>query len=100
MSFAVIEFGSKQFKVQVGDKIYIEKTPGTTGEAITFDKVLMVNSKIGTPYLTSVVVGEIVKQGKQPKIHIIHHVSQKHHTKRQGHRQPYTEVIIRHISEA
>jgi large subunit ribosomal protein L21 len=99
MSFAIIKSGAKQFKVQVGDKIYIEKFLGNPGDVITFDKVMMVNSKIGTPFLRLVVIGEIIKQGKQPKIHIIHHVSQKHHTKRQGHRQPYTEVIIRKIEE-
>ena len=96
--FAIFETGGKQYKVQVNDTIFTEKIEGKIGDKITFDKVLMIGDKIGMPYVQGVsVVCEIVKQGKQPKITIIKHISQKHHTKKQGHRQPYTKLVVKEI---
>ncbi len=96
--FAIFETGGKQYKVSVNDTIYAEKIEGKVGDKITFDKVLMCGDKIGMPYVQgSSVVCEIVKQGKQPKITIIKHISQKHHTKKQGHRQPYTKLVVKEI---
>lgn len=96
--FAIFETGAKQYKVSVGDTIYVEKLAGKAGDSVTFDKVLMCGDKIGMPYVTgSSITCQIVKQGKQPKITIIKHISQKHHTKKQGHRQPYTQLIVKEI---
>ncbi|MDE6477451.1 MAG: 50S ribosomal protein L21 [Mycoplasmoidaceae bacterium] len=96
--FAIFETGGKQYKVSVNDTIYAEKIEGKIGDKITFDKVLMCGDKIGMPYVQGAsVVCEIVKQGKQPKITIIKHISQKHHTKKQGHRQPYTKLVVKEI---
>ncbi|MDR2557886.1 MAG: 50S ribosomal protein L21 [Mycoplasmataceae bacterium] len=98
MGFAVFETGAKQYKVSVNDQIYAEKLIGNPGDQITFDKVLMIDTNIGQPYLPNAkVVCEIVKQGKQDKLLIIHHISQKHHTKRQGHRQKYTKLLVKEI---
>jgi large subunit ribosomal protein L21 len=99
--FAILRTGNKQYKVSVNDIIYTEKLEGKVGDKIVFDQILMVDNQIGTPLLSgATVVGEITKQGKQPKLVIIKHISQKHHTKKQGHRQPYTQVKIKEIKGA
>ncbi len=96
--FAIIEIGGKQYKVAIKDEIYVEKIDKKVGEIIKIDKVLMVDDKIGTPYLPNAFVEcEIAKQGKQKKLTIIHHISQKHHTRKYGHRQPYTKLIVKSI---
>ena len=95
---AIIETGGKQYRVEEGSEIYVEKLTGEVGDKITFDKVLMADDKVGTPYLTSVkVVGEIVKQGKQRKVVIFKYNPKKNYHKKQGHRQPYTKVVIKSI---
>jgi large subunit ribosomal protein L21 len=96
--FAIFTTGNKQYKVSVNDVFYAEKIEGKVGDQITFDQILMVDNNIGTPYVADAkVICEIQKQGKQPKLLIIKHISQKHHTKRQGHRQPYTKLIVKDI---
>lgn len=98
--FAIFETGNKQYKVTLNDTFFAEKIEGKSGDKIVFDKVLMIDQAIGTPYLPNTsVVCEIVKQGKQEKLLIIKHISQKHHTKRQGHRQPYTQLVVKEISK-
>ncbi len=95
---AIIETGGKQYRVEEGNEIYVEKLTGEVGDKVTFDKVLMADDKVGTPYLTSVkVVGEIVKQGKQRKVVIFKYNPKKNYHKKQGHRQPYTKVVIKSI---
>jgi large subunit ribosomal protein L21 len=99
--FAIFETGNKQYKVSVNDAFFAEKIEGNAGDIITFDHVLMIDHNIGTPYLANAkVVCKIEKQGKQDKLLIIKHISQKHHTKRQGHRQPYTKLIVTEIKGA
>lgn len=95
---AIIETGGKQYSVEEGMEIFVEKLDGVAGDKVTFDKVLMAGDKVGRPYLTDVkVVGEIVKQGKQRKIKIFKYNSKKNYHKTQGHRQPYTKVVIKSI---
>lgn len=96
--FAIFQTGGKQYKVQQGEKIYVEKLDNKPGETITFNEVMMVDSKIGSPYVSGAsVVAKVVKHGKGPKIRIIKFKSKKHHLKRQGHRQPYTLLTIESI---
>lgn len=98
--FAIFETGTKQYKVSVNDTIYTEKQIGNVGDQVTFKNVLMIDNNIGQPYLTSAsVICEIKKQVKAPKILIIKHIPQKHHTKRQGHRQQYTQLIVKEIKQ-
>lgn len=93
--FAIFEVGSKQYKVQKGDVIYVEKLENQEGEKVSFSKVLMVDSKIGAPYLKDASVScKVEKQGKQKKIHIIKHKRYTRSLKRQGHRQPYTKLTV------
>lgn len=95
---AIIETGGKQYYVEEGSEIYIEKLDTEAGQVVNFDKVLMVNGIAGKPYVEKVVVtGEIVKHGKQKKIIIFRYRSKKNSHKKQGHRQPYTKVLITNI---
>lgn len=95
---AVIETGGKQYLVEKGSVIYVEKLDAETGKKVTFDKVLIVDENVGTPYVTGAkVVGEVVKQGKEKKIIVYHYRQKKKFRKKQGHRQPYTKVEIKSI---
>ncbi|AZZ65336.1 50S ribosomal protein L21 [Metamycoplasma phocicerebrale] len=98
--FAIIETGGKQLIVKKGDVIYIEKVEGNEGDSITFDKVLAIKDKIGTPYLEKAsVLGTIEKQGKAKKIVVYRHNAKSTHKRKLGHRQPYTRVQITEIKE-
>ena len=96
---AIIETGGKQYKVAVGDVIYVEKLDVEEGKKVTFDKVLMSNGVVGNPYVEGAKVeGVVVKHGKGKKITIFKYVQKQRSTrKKQGHRQPYTKVEIKTI---
>ena len=93
---AVIKVGGKQHYVQENSEIYVEKLDAEVGDTVKFDQVLMLDSKIGSPYLTNVTVeGEVIKNGKQKKIRVFKYKSKdRSNRKTQGHRQPYTKVRI------
>jgi large subunit ribosomal protein L21 len=97
--YAVIVTGGKQYKVAEGEFLKIEKLEVATGEAVTFDRVLLVANgddvKIGAPVVDGAkVVAEVVSQGRHDKVRIIKFRRRKHHMKRQGHRQWFTEIKI------
>ena len=95
---AVIVTGGKQYYVSENDVIYVEKLELNEGDKVTFDKVLMVDDKVGTPYLDGAKVeGVVLKNGKQKKITIFKYNQKKKYRKKQGHRQPYTTVEIKSI---
>ncbi len=96
---AVIKTGGKQYYVEEGNTIYVEKLSGNVGDKVTFDEVLMIGNNIGNPTIKGAkVVGEIVKHGKNKKIKIFTYKPNTTSTrKKQGHRQPYTEVKINKI---
>ena len=95
---AVIETGGKQYYVEEGSVLYVEKLDSEAGSEIVFDKVLMANGRLGRPYVENVtVVGEVVKHGKSKKIKVFKYNPKKKYRKTQGHRQPYTKVIIKSI---
>jgi len=97
--FAIFTTGGKQYKVEVGSEIYVEKLEAKENEKVTFEQVLMVDAKVGKPYLAGAkVVCEVLKQGKQKKIINIKHLPQKHHTHKTGHRQPYTKLVVKEIN--
>ena len=97
---AVIETGGKQYYVEEGTVLYLEKIDQEKGEEVVFDKVLMVNGVAGRPYLSNVTVtGEVVKHGKQKKIIVYKYKAKKKYRKKQGHRQPYTKVLIKQVKE-
>ena len=97
--YAVIQSGGKQHRVKEGEVVRLEKLEQATGASFEFDKVLMVANgediKIGAPYVEgSKVIAEVVAHGRGKKVNIIKFRRRKHHMKRQGHRQWYTEVKI------
>ena len=96
---AVIKTGGKQYYVEEGSVIYVEKLDGNANDKVTFDEVLMLGDKLGTPTVKNAKVeGEIVKHGKNKKIKIFTYKPNTTSTrKKQGHRQPYTEVKITKI---
>ena len=96
---AIIETGGKQYYVEVGSEIYVEKLDDEAGNEMKFDKVLMANGVAGHPYLNNVVVtGEVLKHGKQKKITISKYRQKKDSHKKQGHRQPYSKIKITSIN--
>ncbi len=103
LMYAVIQTGGKQYRVEEGTTLKIEKLELGTGDNVEFDKVLMVQSdsetKIGQPYIeTGKVTAQVVSQGRHKKIKIIKFKRRKHHMKQMGHRQYFTEVQITGIS--
>ena len=97
---AIIKSGGKQYSVEKGSEIYLEKIDAEVGAVVEFNQVLMSGSKVGSPFLTDIkVTGEIIKHGKQKKIRIFTYRNKnKSSRKRQGHRQPYTLVKITSIA--
>ncbi|MDF2655878.1 MAG: rplU [Bacillota bacterium] len=101
--YAVIETGGKQYRVQEGDVITIEKLNVAAGDDITFDRVLLLNDgenvQVGAPILEAAkVFGSVVENGKGEKVIIFKYKSKKDYRKKQGHRQPYTMVKIESLS--
>ena len=97
---AVIETGGKQYYVTEGTILYVEKLDALEGSEVELDKVLMVNDKVGNPYVKGAkVIGEVVKHGKNKKIIVFKYNPKKNYRKKQGHRQPYTKIEIKKIVE-
>jgi len=95
---AVLETGGKQYYVEEGSILYVEKLDTKQGDKVTFDKVLMVNGISGRPYVSNAkVIGEVIKHGKSKKIKVFKYNPKKKFRKTQGHRQPYTKVEIKSI---
>lgn len=95
---AVIETGGKQYYVTEGTVIYVEKLDAEAGKNITFDHVLMVNDSVGRPYVNGAkVTGKVEKHGKQKKVIVYKYKPKKKYRRKQGHRQPYTKVVISKI---
>ena len=96
---AIIVTGGKQYYVEEGSVIYVEKLDVEAGKKVSFDKVLMANGEVGHPYLNNVVVeGVVVKQGKAKKIKVFKYVQKNNYRRTQGHRQPYTKLVIKKIN--
>ncbi len=101
--YAVIETGGKQYKVQEGDVVFIEKLEAEEGSAVTFDKVLAVSNEgnvtFGSPVVASASVnGKVLGHGKDKKIIIFKYKAKKNYRNKTGHRQPYTKVQIEKIN--
>ena len=97
--YAVIVTGGKQYKVAEGEFLKIEKLDVATGESVAFDQVLLVGNgddvQIGAPVVAGAkVTAEVIAQGRHDKVRIIKFRRRKHHMKRQGHRQWFTEIKI------
>jgi large subunit ribosomal protein L21 len=101
--YAVIKTGGKQYRVSEGDTLRVERLTAGEGDSVEFDEVLMVGEgdsvKIGTPLVDGGKVTATIKaHGRGKKVEIIKFRRRKHHMKRMGHRQDFTEVEITGIS--
>lgn len=101
--YAVIVSGGKQHRVTEGETLKVEKLQAEAGSSIDFDRVLMVANdedvKIGAPVVEGAKVSaEVVSHGRGKKVHIMKFKRRKHHMKRMGHRQWFTEIKITAIS--
>ena len=101
-TYAIIKTGGKQVKVEVGQAIYVEKLDVEAGQEVTFDEVVLVGGEktvLGTPVIAGAsVVGTVEKQGKQKKVVTFKYKPKKGSHRKQGHRQPYTQVVINAIN--
>lgn len=101
--YAVIKTGGKQYRVSEGSTLKVEKIDAAEGASVELDKVLMIANgeevTIGKPYIDGGSVSAKVKtHGRGPKVRIIKFRRRKHHLKRQGHRQSYTELEVTGIN--
>ena len=99
--YAIIETGGKQYRVEQGDVIYVEKLNAEAESEVIFDKVVAVKNttlKVGKPYVKDAVVkGTVVKNGKGKKVTVFTYKPKKSSSRKMGHRQPYTKVQINEI---
>ncbi|HHT50141.1 MAG TPA: 50S ribosomal protein L21 [Eubacteriaceae bacterium] len=100
--YAIIKTGGKQFRVEEGNVINVEKLSAQVEEQVEFDKVLAVSKEgkmeVGTPLVEGAkVIGKVLEQGKAKKIIIFKYKAKKDYRKKQGHRQPYTKILIEKI---
>jgi len=100
--YAIIKTGGKQYRVQEGETIFVEKLEAEVDSAVVFDEVLSVGGegdlKVGTPVVSGAkVTGKVVAQGKEKKILVFKYKAKSNYRRRQGHRQPFTKVVIEKI---
>jgi len=103
--YSIIETGGKQYKVEKGDVITVEKLGVEAGKKVVFDKVLVESSdnglKVGAPYIDGATVeGKVVENGKAKKVVVFKYKAKKDSKSKQGHRQPYTMVEISKLGGA
>jgi large subunit ribosomal protein L21 len=97
--YAIVDSGGKQYKVQEGEILRVEKLTGEVGDSVSFDRILMFsdgeNVNVGTPLLEDVAVnGHIVEQGKAKKIIVFKYKRRKRYRRKRGHRQQFTAVKV------
>ena len=93
---AIFVTGGKQYMVEEGQELYVEKLESE----VVFDEVLYVDGKVGTPTVKGAkVVAKVLKHGKQKKVLVFKYKPKKKYRKTQGHRQPYTKILIKSISK-
>lgn len=103
--YAIIQTGGKQYRVEEGKVITVEKLAQATDEAIEFADVLSVvdgdNIQFGAPFVKGATVkGKVLTQGRGKKIRVFKYKSKSNYRRRQGHRQPFTKVLIESIALA
>jgi large subunit ribosomal protein L21 len=100
--YAVFRSGGRQYQVQPGTVVKLEKLPGEVGSDVTLNEVILVGEgdevQVGHPFIEEVAIrGRIVEQGRHRKIIVFKHKRRKDYRKKQGHRQQYTAVLIQSI---
>ena len=97
--YAIISTGGKQYKVSVGDRIRVEKLPLEAGQYVEFEPLAVKRSDGGIDFYKGKVIGEVLGHGKHKKVIVFKFRAKKNYKRWRGHRQPYTEVLIREIKE-
>ena len=97
--FAIIESGGKQYKVELGTKVRVEKLPVDAGGSVVFDKVLLKSDgkkvEVGTPYIDGAFIeAKALEDGREKKKIVFRYHAKTRYRKKKGHRQPFTEVEI------
>lgn len=97
---AIFVTGGKQYYVTEGDVLYVEKINAEVGETVKFDEVLFVDGVTGNPTVKGASVEcTVEKHGKQKKIIVFKYKAKKKFRKKQGHRQPYTKLVVKKINK-
>ena len=97
---AIFITGGKQYYASEGDILYVEKLEVNAGDTVTFDQVLFVDGVAGTPFVKGASVEcSVEKHGKQKKILVFKYKAKKKYRKTQGHRQPYTKLVVKKITK-
>ena len=100
--YAIIKTGGKQYRVQEGDNIFVEKLDADVDSNVVFDQVLAVvndgDVKVGAPVVEGAkVTAKVLAQGKEKKILVFKYKAKSNYRRRKGHRQPFTKVVIEKI---
>ena len=100
--YAVIDNHGKQYKVQAGDEIRVDRVTAGEGELVQFDRILVIGdedkTRIGTPHVLGArVLAEVLKHEKGPKVRMMRFQPEENKQAKKGHRQKYTRLIIREI---
>lgn len=100
--YAVLSTGGKQYRVQEGDVIYVEKLDAEVDSTVELEEVLAVGTdagiKVGAPVVAGAkVVAKVAAQGKAKKVIVFKYKAKKDYRRKNGHRQPYTKLVIEKI---
>lgn len=100
--YAILENGGKQYRVSEGDEVFLEKVQAQPGDTLSFAQVLAVGQEdkvfLGKPYVDSAsITARVVSHGKAKKVLVFKFKAKKNYRRKQGHRQPFTKVIIEKI---
>jgi large subunit ribosomal protein L21 len=101
--YAIIENGGKQYRVSEGDVVYLEKVQAEPGQTVSFPEVLAVGLDdkllVGSPYVENAnITAHVVSHGKGKKIIVFKYKAKKNYRRKQGHRQPFSKVVIDKIN--
>ena len=103
LMYAIVKTGGKQYKVAQGDVLFVEKLEANEGDVVTLDQVLAVAGEngltVGAPVVEgATVTAKVVAQGKAKKVIVYKYKAKKDYRRKQGHRQPYTKLVIESIN--
>ena len=103
LMYAIVKTGGKQYKVAEGDVLFVEKLEGNAGDVVTLNEVLACTKDgelvVGAPTVEGASVqAKVVEHGKAKKVIVFKYKAKKDYRRKQGHRQPYTKIVIEKIN--
>ena len=96
--YAIVKTGGKQYKVAEGDVLFVEKLEGNAGDVVTLNEVLACTKDGELVVGAASVQAKVVEQGKAKKVIVFKYKAKKDYRRKQGHRQPYTKIVIEKIN--